>query len=277
MPSKSVLITGCSAGGIGHALALAFQERGLTVFATARSLNKMQDLASLPNIHLLSLDVTDPVSISTAVKEVGVRTGGRLDILVNNAGQQFVMPALDVNIEKAKGLFDVNYWAALRMIQEFAQMLIAARGVVVNVGSTAGVVTVPFQSQYHASKAAIIMLSEILRLELAPLNVRVITLMVGNVASNIDVNGPPPASLPSTSMYLPIEKQIAADYTWDTMPTKKFASQVVADVMSGKSGKVWRGGNTAIIRWAVPFMPQWVFDKIMISISRGLDKMPMIA
>lgn len=147
MSQKSVLITGCSAGGIGHALALSFQKRGLTVFATARSNSKMTDLASLPNVHLLSLDVADPASIAAAAKEVAAKTGGKLDVLVNNAGQQYVMPALDVDVAKAKAVFDVNYWAALRMVQEFKDFLIAAKGTVVNVGSTAGVLTVPFQSE----------------------------------------------------------------------------------------------------------------------------------
>ena len=146
MAYKSVLITGCSTGGLGHALALAFQKRGLTVFATARSPKKMQDLASLPNMHLLPLDVTDPASIAAVAKEVEAKTGGKLDVLINNAGQQMIMPALDLDVEKAKAVFDVNYWAAIRMVQAFGLMLIAARGTVVNVGSTAGVVTIPFQS-----------------------------------------------------------------------------------------------------------------------------------
>lgn len=148
MASKTVLITGCSTGGVGHALAIAFQKRGLTVFATARSPKKMQDLASLPNVHLLPLDVTDPASVATVAKEVEAMTGGKLDVLVNNAGQQFIMPTLDLDIEKAKAVFDVNYWATIRMVQAFGLMLIAARGTVVNVGSTAGIVNIPFQSTY---------------------------------------------------------------------------------------------------------------------------------
>lgn len=147
MTGKTVLITGCSAGGIGHALAISFQHHGYTVLATARSPKKMSDLASLPNIHLLGLDVIDTNSIAAVVKEVEIRTGGSLDVLINNAGQQYIMPALDVDICTAKALFDVNYWGPLSMIQAFSNMLIQAKGCVVNIGSGAGVVNIPLQSK----------------------------------------------------------------------------------------------------------------------------------
>jgi 1-acylglycerone phosphate reductase len=147
MTSKFVLITGCSRGGIGHALALAFQQRGLTVFATARSLKKMEDLSGLPNVHLISLDVTSPASISAAAQEVENQTGGKLDILVNNAGVQYVMPTLDVDIEKAKEIFETNYWAPLMLVQAFSRMLMKAKGTVVNVSSVGAVAHVPFQGK----------------------------------------------------------------------------------------------------------------------------------
>jgi 1-acylglycerone phosphate reductase len=153
MASKSVLITGCSAGGIGHALAITFQSHGYTVFATARSLKKMADLASLPNVHLLPLDVTDPASIAAVAKSIDDQTGGKLDILVNNAGQRYIMPALDLDIDTAKDLFEVNYWGPIRMVQAFSDMLIKAKGCVVNVGSGAGIVNLPFQSKQCAPLA----------------------------------------------------------------------------------------------------------------------------
>lgn len=147
MAAKIVLITGCSAGGIGPALVLSFQRRGYTVFATARSLKKMADLASLPNVRMFELDVVDPKSIAAVVKEVKDRNDSSLDVLVNNAGQQYIMPGLDVDIDAAKNLFEVNYWGPLRMIQAFSSMLIKSHGCVVNIGSGAGVVSIPFQSK----------------------------------------------------------------------------------------------------------------------------------
>lgn len=86
LPStKCVLITGCSDGGIGSALAKEFHRRGLRVFATARSLSKLKNLQAT-GIEVLQLDVTDTQSIQQAFAATKRATGGRLDILVNNAG-----------------------------------------------------------------------------------------------------------------------------------------------------------------------------------------------
>jgi 1-acylglycerone phosphate reductase len=145
---KSVLITGCSTGGIGHALALEFHQRGLHVFATARNLSKMSSLASLPHMTLLSLDVTSTSSITAAVKAVHDHTNGKLDYLVNNSGAQYVMPILDADIEKAKQMYDVNVWGIVAVTQAFAQMLVKARGCVVNISSIAGCLYPPWMGAY---------------------------------------------------------------------------------------------------------------------------------
>lgn len=82
---KSVLITGCSAGGIGDALAQSFHHRGLRVFATARNLSKVQHLKEM-GLEVVELDVTDASSRKSAAEQVKASTGGTLDILINNAG-----------------------------------------------------------------------------------------------------------------------------------------------------------------------------------------------
>ena len=84
-PRKTVLITGCSTGGIGSALALSFLKRGCRVFATARDPAKVAHLKEV-GIMALNLDVTSAASISAAAKAVEAEMGGALDVLVNNAG-----------------------------------------------------------------------------------------------------------------------------------------------------------------------------------------------
>jgi 1-acylglycerone phosphate reductase len=113
-------------------------------------------------------------------------------------------------------------------------------------------------AQYNASKAAITSLSETMRLELAPLNVRVVTLMAGGTKSNMAANCPPPPSLPSTSRYLPIESLIAKSPQWPQMPTDEFAESVVGDVLRGITGKMWYGEPKGLVRWIFPIMPQWM-------------------
>jgi 1-acylglycerone phosphate reductase len=144
---KSVLITGCSVGGIGYALAKTLQKHGLIVFATARNTAKMSGLKSLEGVHLLSLDVTNPASIAAAVKEVEAKTG-KLDYLFNNSGQSYIIPMVDADIEEAKKLFDVNVWGVLRTVQSFLPLLIEAKGTIVTIGSGSGLVHLPYTGNY---------------------------------------------------------------------------------------------------------------------------------
>lgn len=149
-PRKSVLVTGCSAGGLGGALASAFHAKGYHVFATARTPSKISPtLAQSSNVTVLTLDVLSSESIAAAVKSVSSETGGKLDVLVNNSGSAIIFPALDTPIEKGKELFELNFWAALAMIQAFAPLLVNAKGCVVNNASVSGVLPFVYQSAYH--------------------------------------------------------------------------------------------------------------------------------
>lgn len=85
MAPRSVLITGCSKGGAGEALARQFQQNGFRVFATGRTLSKIQHLLA-EGIEVIELDVLDSQSIEKAVGIVSGMTSGTLDILINNAG-----------------------------------------------------------------------------------------------------------------------------------------------------------------------------------------------
>lgn len=143
-PTKSILVTGCSADGIGAAMALVLARRGHHVFATARNLAKIPEaLSSLANVTVLSLDVADTASVAAAARTVA-DTGHGLDVLVNNAGVEYVQPVLDIDITTAQRMLDINLWGPLRTIQAFADLLIASRGRIVNVSSTASVVNLPW-------------------------------------------------------------------------------------------------------------------------------------
>lgn len=144
---QTVLITGCSEGGMGSALATEFLARGLHVFATARSTAKMSHLENLPNMTLLELDVTSPSSIAAAVETVSARTGGRLNYLVNNSGQGLVLPALETDLDQARKLFDVNFWGMVAVAQAFMPLVMAVKGTVVNSASLAAVLHVPWSGE----------------------------------------------------------------------------------------------------------------------------------
>lgn len=141
MPGETVLITGCSQGGLAPAMANAFVARGFKVLATLRDLSKAGDLAKSNDVQILELDVTSQESIGKCVKAVEKRTGGQLYGLVNNAGIMDVMPLLDSSIDEAKRIYDTNVWGMLRMSQAFAPMLIKANGFICNISSVSGELT----------------------------------------------------------------------------------------------------------------------------------------
>lgn len=141
---KTVLITGCSASGIGAAVALAFLKRGHYVFATARSVSKIPaEIAGSSSVTIIPLDVTSPSSVAEAVKFV-VYSGRKLDILFNNAGVTYAMPILDVDVEHAKRVYDVNLWGVVRTVRGFAGLLIESKGRIVNVSTVGAVLNTPW-------------------------------------------------------------------------------------------------------------------------------------
>lgn len=142
--SKTILITGCSTGGIGAALAINLAQAGHTVFATARNPSKIPTaLTTHPNVKVLTLDVTSPESIAAAALAVE-EAGTGLDVLVNNAGAGYTTPVLDIDVDKAKIVHDINFWGPIRTVQAFSGLLIESKGRVVNISSVGGVVNTPW-------------------------------------------------------------------------------------------------------------------------------------
>lgn len=144
MSVKSVLVTGCSAGGIGGAIALNLATSGHHVFATARNTAKIApELSSLPNVTVIQMDVTSSASVTEAAKIV-TESGRGLDALVNNAGGGYGAPILDMDIDKAKRLHEVNVWGVVRCVKAFSDLLIESRGRIVNMSSVGAVVNMPW-------------------------------------------------------------------------------------------------------------------------------------
>jgi NADP-dependent 3-hydroxy acid dehydrogenase YdfG len=161
---KTVLITGCSSG-IGAALALEFARRGLKVIATARTQSDLQNLReSHRNITSLRLDVQEDGAILALKEKVELITGGGLDYLVNNAGAHYASPATDIDITKVRQIFEVNVFAVMQMCEVFSRLLIARKGIILQIGSVTRDVPMICQSPYNATKAALSQYTRTLRL-----------------------------------------------------------------------------------------------------------------
>lgn len=247
---KVVLITGCSAGGIGSALALEFHAQGHHVFATARSSAKMAHLRDA-GIAALEMDVTSDASIATAVQAVTRDAGGKLDVLVNNAGVNHIMPFADASMASIRAVLDTNVAGVLAVTQAFLPLLVSARGVVANIGSVNQVFNPPFQVAYNASKAALAAISDTLRVELAPVGVRVVHIVTGAVSSHLMENkGAPADAVPEESMYSAIRQHIEKRAFLDKVKcatAEEYAKQVVHDLTKKKQPPVLYRAPTALV------------------------------
>lgn len=186
---SAVLITGTSSG-IGLATALHFARLGHEVHAGLRNpagaseLRQAIEREKLP-IRPVEIDVDDAASVQRGVREI-LDKAGRIDVLVNNAGIGGGGPIEDVPVDWAKGLFETNYFGAIRMIQAVLPGMRERRsGAIVNVSSIAGRVAVAGHGHYSAVKHALEAASEALAQEVQAFGIRVVIVEPGVVVTPI--------------------------------------------------------------------------------------------
>lgn len=162
---RVVLVTGASSG-IGQATARLLTREGFRVFGTSRK-------PSADDVEMVALDVTSDESAKACVENV-LKRGGRLDALVNNAGYELAGAIEETTIEEARAQFETNFFGTLRMVRTVLPLIRQRRsGHIVNIGSLAGVVPVPFLGLYSATKFALEGYTEVLRHEVKPFGIRV--------------------------------------------------------------------------------------------------------
>lgn len=190
--AQTVVVTG-SNSGIGLATALYLARRGYTVWATMRNVAKSGELRTVVEserlpVEIAPLDVCDDNSVRSAVEEI-VRRSGRIDILVNNAGYGLRGAVEEVSLDEWKRQFETNFFGAIRVTQAVLPQMRAQRsGMIVNISSVLGRFAIPFSGPYTASKFALEGLSETLRYELAPFNIKVILIEPGFIATRFQEN-----------------------------------------------------------------------------------------
>ncbi|KAK9242156.1 hypothetical protein V1506DRAFT_548442 [Lipomyces tetrasporus] len=255
---RTVLITGCSEGGAGHALALEFAAQGFRVFATARA-TKSLVLLQEKGIETLTLDVTRPESISALKTEIAKRTEGKLDVLFNNAGMMYEAPAIEADQDQVRSMFNTNVFGLFDMVQAFTPLLLASVSgsttppTIINTASVVARLPYIFAAQYNASKAAVSSYSDTLRIELAPLGIKVVTLFMGIVATKI--TSPDKAQFAPDSLFIDVEsglKERSRLHLRDGMKPQEFARLVVQEVSNkrpalGQGEYIWQGTNAYVV------------------------------
>jgi NAD(P)-dependent dehydrogenase (short-subunit alcohol dehydrogenase family) len=179
---KTILITGCSSG-FGKASARQFSRKGWNVIATMRKPDEEMELTQLADVLVMRLDVQDPETIASAIA-AGIARFGRIDALVNNAG--FGLFGLFESTSRAKiaEQFEVNVFGVMDVMRAILPHFRKHKdGIILNVGSGAGVFTLPMLSLYCASKFALEGFTEAISYELASQNITVKMIEPGGVVS----------------------------------------------------------------------------------------------
>lgn len=185
MNSRVILVTGGSRG-IGLAVATLLARRGHRVFGTSRT----PDQYHITEFDLLPLDVRHDDSVQQCLNLV-LERAGRIDVLVNNAGFSLSGAVEEATVDDAQHLFNTNFFGVIRVTNAVLPYMRQARnGRIINIGSLAGLVGVPYQGIYTASKYALEGYSISLRYELRNFGIFVSLVDPGDFHTNILIETP---------------------------------------------------------------------------------------
>lgn len=178
--SKIVLITGGSSG-IGKSVGEFLTSKGFIVFGTSRNPERYTD----SKFELVQLDVSNVQSIQTAVQTVIEKTG-RLDVLINNAGAGITGAVEEIPMDEIKQNFETNFFGPINVIKTvLPQMRDQNSGLIINITSIAGYMGLPYRGIYSASKGALEILTEAMRMEIKDFNIKMTNVAPGDFATNI--------------------------------------------------------------------------------------------
>ncbi|KAJ7739065.1 NAD-binding protein [Mycena maculata] len=257
-------VTGCSNGGIGAALCRAFLAKGYVVYAAARSVDAMSELTH-DNVRKLAVDVTDDESVAKGIEQVYKETDG-IDVLVSNAGYSHIGPLLDTPFEEGLKMAETNFFGFVRLVKNVVpRMGQRNKGTVVAIGSILGELATPFQGFYNASKAALHMYTETLRMECEPIGVKVVLVASGSTKSNILAN--PQAkifrNLRTLSPRARFIRRWKSRSSTSFMDTDQFASTVICKITTPKPPQYITVGGMVTTWWILKWLSCTTAESIL--------------
>jgi len=244
--SKTILITGTSSG-FGRDTAETLAHAGHRVFASMRDIvgrNRTHaDALDAKGIKVVELDVTDDDSVERGVKSV-LTQGGRLDVLINNAGIGSLNVSEAFTTNQLRELFEVNVIGIQRVLRAALPALRNQReGLVVNIGSVLGRVTVPFWGIYGASKFATEALTDSYRYELSQLGIDVVLVQPGPYPTDIWTKVQAPGDIERITAYgelgaIPgkIEQTIADSFKGQNAPNPHEVAEAITQLVEQPNG-----------------------------------------
>ncbi|MTI30278.1 SDR family oxidoreductase [Xanthovirga aplysinae] len=182
MSSKVILITG-SSSGIGQVCAEYLSQRGHRVYGTSRKTPQKET-----PYELINMDVNDDASVKRGISYI-MEKEGLLDVVINNAGFGIAGAVEDTSIEEMKFQFETNFFGVLRVCNEVLPLMRTQQfGYIINIGSIAGLIGVPFQGAYSASKSALKGLTEVMRMEVKPFGIHTVLIEPGDFNTGFTEN-----------------------------------------------------------------------------------------
>jgi short-subunit dehydrogenase len=256
-----VLITGASSG-IGACCAAHLAKNGHRVYGGARG------AVAAPGVEPLTLDVADDSSVARAVETIVAREG-RLDILVNNAGFGIAGAIEDTSIDEAREQFEVNCFGVLRVCRAVLPVMRKQKsGYIVNIGSIGGLIAIPFQGFYSASKFALEGFSESLRLEVRPFGIHVVLLEPGDHRTGFTQNRRSTRGSAEGSVYRDRFERAVARMAADeqTGPSPEGIAELLHRVLKNPNPRLRYTAGPPAQRaavWIKRTMPYALMEKIM--------------
>ncbi|HZS28685.1 MAG TPA: SDR family oxidoreductase [Candidatus Angelobacter sp.] len=194
--TKVVLVTGASSG-IGRSCCEYLAGKGMTVYGASRSLSA----GKVGAFNSLRMDVTDDASVNEAVQQI-YGSCGRIDAVINNAGNGIAGAVEETSSQEAMAQLDTNFFGVHRVCRGVLPIMRQQRsGVIINISSLAGLLAVPFQAFYSASKFAMEGLTEALRMEVKPFGIRVVLIEPGDFKTEFPTNRRNTAEAEKSSIY----------------------------------------------------------------------------
>jgi short-subunit dehydrogenase len=268
---KSVVITGV-ASGIGKALAMGMAQRGARLLLADIDAVGLQRVVGIiqsigVECHGLVTDTGSESAIHALAEEAHTRLGGA-DVLINNAGVALVSPVEGMPTKDAHWLMNINFWGVVHGCQAFLpQLRERPEAVLVNVSSIFAMVSMPTQSIYNASKAAVRGFSDALREELRGTSIAVLTVHPGGIKTNIANK----ARITDSRMVASSDQAFRSHFEQVARTTPAQAAEAIIQAIETGKTRLLIGADARVLDWMFRLVPtrssRWLTD-----ISRSMSK-----
>jgi NAD(P)-dependent dehydrogenase (short-subunit alcohol dehydrogenase family) len=261
--NQVVLVTGASTG-IGKVCADQLQHLGHRVYGASRRIRSIGAL----RFTALAMDVTDEGAVRAVVDRI-VCEQGRIDVAINNAGWGLAGAVEDTTTEEAKSLFETNFFGMHRICRAVLPIMRQQRaGLIINVSSLAGLVGIPFQAFYSASKYAMEGLTEALRIEVKPFGIRVVQIEPGDYRTDFGSNRRKTSASETGSAYSRqfVAALSAAEAAESRGPTPEGIAQLVHSIMQDPRPRPRYPVGPLLQRfgvWMRKWLPAGLFESII--------------